>query len=390
MTPRERFLANMRFDPSVSALKAEYGYWTTAMKRFISEGLPVTEALPEDLKDNGTISGGEKIDPSGNTVIDKNVREHLHLDPYPSKFPFDLSPLWDVEILEDQKEYRIIIDSYGITKKERKTGTSAPFDIEFPIKNRKNFEAYKEHYDKDFSRRLPSGWNVLKETLKNRDFAVRLGGFPFGFFGFPRHLIGTEELFLMMYDEPRLIKDINEFFLSYVMEYWAEILQKIKPDCVLIWEDMASKTGSLISKEMFKEFMSPYYVRIIDYFRQFDITNIHVDSDGYIEDLLPLWVELGVTGLFPFERQAGNDVLAIRERYPDFQMLGSVDKRVFTANRSKADIDEELELIGKLLQSGGYIPHADHHVPDDSCWENFRYYRSRLNDIIDLYSKGGE
>jgi uroporphyrinogen decarboxylase len=134
---------------------------------------------------------------------------------------------------------------------------------------------------------------------------------------------------------------------------------------------------------MFREFMTPYYLRFIDYFKQYGIKNIHVDSDGYIEDLLPLWVEVGVTGMFPFERQAGNDILRIRKDYPKFQILGGVDKRVFTAEHTFEEIDKELEVIGELLKTGGYIPHADHHVPDDACWKNFKYYRLRLNDLID-------
>jgi uroporphyrinogen decarboxylase len=189
-----------------------------------------------------------------------------------------------------------------------------------------------------------------------------------------------------MYDDPGLIQEINEFFLLFVMEYWEEVLSEIHPECVLIWEDMAGKTGSLISPEMFREFMSPFYIRIIDYFKQFDIQNIHVDSDGYIEELLPLWVDLGVTGMFPFERQAGNDIRRIREAYPKLQILGGVDKRVFTADHTPEDIDNELVIIEEVLKTGGFLPHADHHVPDDACWKNFKYYRLRLNDLIDSYS----
>ena len=48
MTSRERFLANMDFEPGVGALKAEYGYWTTAVKRFIRAGMEVFEPLPSD------------------------------------------------------------------------------------------------------------------------------------------------------------------------------------------------------------------------------------------------------------------------------------------------------------------------------------------------------
>jgi uroporphyrinogen decarboxylase len=294
-----------------------------------------------------------------------------------------MSPQLDIRVIEDQDEYRIITDSFGITKKERKTGTSTPLEIEYPIKSRRDFHAYKEHYTNDYRSRLPQGWDTLKKKLADRDFAIRLGGFPFGFFGFPRHLIGTKELYLMMYDDPELIKEINEFFLNFAMDYWEGIILEIHPDFVLIWEDMAGKTGSLISNEMFKEFMSPYYIRFIDYFKQHGIENIHVDSDGYVEDLLPLWAELGVTGLFPFERQAGNDILRIRKNYPHLQILGGVDKRVFTEEHTIVKIDEELKVIEELLKTGGFIPHADHHVPDDACWKNFKYYRLRLNDLID-------
>ena len=383
MTARERFLAVMRFDPGARSPKAEFGYWTTTIKRFIREGMPVVEPLPENLPDNGTITGAEAVG-SGSTVIpDRNVRACLGLDPYPAKFPIDMSPQLPEKVLEETEEYKVYIDRYGITMKAYKKGTSTPLNLAFPIRNRADFERYKERYTSDFSRRLPGNWTELKRELRARSFPIRLGGHPFGFFGFPRHLIGSHGLMLLMYDDPRLIKDMNEFFLGFAMEYWARIIPEIRPDCVLIWEDMASKTGSMISPAMFAEFLSPYYRRFIDYFRQFGIQNIHVDSDGYIEELIPLWWDLGVTGVFPIERQAGNDPLRIRARFPRLQLLGAMDKRVFQEKASEADIENELLVARSLLASGGFLPHADHHVPDDSCWKNFRYYREGLNRLID-------
>jgi hypothetical protein len=383
MTSRERFLAVMDFAPGVQTLKAEYGYWTTAIKRFVREGLPVVETLPKTLPDNGTITGAEKVDPAGSEIPDRNVRAACGLDPYPAKFPFNMSPLLPEKTLEESEEYRVFTDRYGITMKVYKKGSSAPLDLDFPIKNRRDFERYKELYDRDFRKRLPRDWDRLKSELRNREYAIRLGGFPYGFFGFPRHLIGTTQVLLMMYDDPGLIKEINDFFLDFAMEYWAVIIRDIDPDCVLIWEDMAGKTGSMISKEMFAEFLEPWYVRMIDFLHRLGVRNIHVDSDGYVEELLPLWVRLGVTGIFPLEIQAGNDPLRVRSRFPRLQILGAIDKRVFTARHSTADVDQELTKVPGLLAQGGFVPHADHHVPDDSCWENFAYYRGKLNRLIE-------
>ena len=151
----------------------------------------------------------------------------------------------------------------------------------------------------------------------------------------------------MLYDDPNLVKEMNSFFPDFIMEYWEVLIKALKPDVVLIWEDMASKTGSMISKKMFQELLSPYYIKMIDFLKQHGIKNIHVDSDGYIEDLIPLWVDLGVTGIFPFEIQASNDMLRTRRHFPNLQILGSVDKRIFMADKNESDIDNEIEVTSK-------------------------------------------
>jgi hypothetical protein len=380
---RETFLRVMRFETGSRSLKAEFGYWTTTVKRFLREGLPRVQEIPQTLSDNGTITGGDKVDPAGSEFPDGNVRTFFHLDSYAAKFPANYSPLLPVKVLEEDEESRTFIDQYGIMKKERKNGTSPPLDMRFPISNRRDFDEYKEHYAGDSSGRLPRDWEHLSRTLRDRDFPIRLGGFPFGFLGMPRHLLGTEGIFFALYDDPQLVKDINEFFLRFVMDLWSPIIQAIRPDCVMIWEDMASGTGSMISHESFREFLSPYYVRMVDFLKQHGVENIHVDSDGYIEELIPLWVDLGVTGLFPMERKSGNDLVRIREKFPRLQLLGGVDKRILEAGKGEADIDRELAIAGRLLRQGGYVPHIDHHVPDDSCWTNFRTYREKLNALID-------
>jgi len=383
MTARESFNATMAFDRSHPALKAEFGYWTTTVKRFLKEGMPEKAPLPARLSDNGTVSGSNPVDPAGDVVPDVNVRAACGLDSYAAKFPCDYSPRLPVRVVEEDAEYRTLYDSYGILKKERKTGSTPPLDLEFPIKNRADFAAYREHYDRAAGPRLPRGWDALLPKVRARDYPIRLGGFPFGFLGMPRHLMGTVGLFFAMYDDPQLIKDINAFFLDFVLDYWAPIIEAVRPDCVMIWEDMAYSTGSMISTEAFREFLSPCYRRMVDFLRQMGVQNIHVDSDGYIEELIPLWVEVGVTGLFPFERKAGNDLRRIRRSFPRLQLLGGIDKRVLTADKSEADIDQELAVAAEILAQGGFIPHVDHHVSDDVCWRGFRYYRERLARLID-------
>jgi len=103
MNTRERFHAAMNFERDVPTIKAEYGYWTTTIKRFMREGMPVEEELPKGLSDNGVISGAKKVDPESSIVVDSNVRNACGLDYYISKFPLNFSPLLEEKTIEENE-----------------------------------------------------------------------------------------------------------------------------------------------------------------------------------------------------------------------------------------------------------------------------------------------
>jgi uroporphyrinogen decarboxylase len=132
---------------------------------------------------------------------------------------------------------------------------------------------------------------------------------------------------------------------------------------------------------MFREFMLPPYQKVTSFLRSMGVTIFIVDSDGNLEKLIPLFLDAGITALFPFEVQAGNDIVAFRKQYPRLGILGGIDKMKIA--QGKMAIDEELNSkVPPMLRSGGYIPHIDHHVHPDIAWKDFTYYRTRLNEMI--------
>ena len=66
-------------------------------------------------------------------------------------------------------------------------------------------------------------------------------------------------------------------------------------------------------------------------------------------------------------------------------MFEGFDKNTFM--KAKQYIDSELKIIEELIKFGGFIPHADHRIPHNVSWQNFKYYRNRLNMIIDSNRK---
>ena len=78
---------------------------------------------------------------------------------------------------------------------------------------------------------------------------------------------------------------------------------------------MAYNHGSLINPDMFKRFALPHYRKVCEWLRAQGVKIIFLDSDGDIRELIPIWLEAGINGLWPFEVQAGMDVVKIRCEY---------------------------------------------------------------------------
>ena len=133
--------------------------------------------------------------------------------------------------------------------------------------------------------------------------------------------------------------------------------------------------------DMVREFMSPYINRIADFIKSKGVKIILLDTDGDCNDLIPIFMEAGVTGMYPFETHCGMDIVRVRNQYPDLQILGGIPKSEIQLGTKR--IDEILEPVEQVLKTGGYIPFGDHFIPPEVDFRNFSYYRSKLNDLIE-------
>ena len=194
-------------------------------------------------------------------------------------------------------------------------------------------------------------------------------------------MIGYETLFYWYCLEPDLIHDILTTFTDVWLAVYAEVLAQVEVDHIHFWEDVSSGKGSMISMAMVKAFMLPYYKKIIDFLKARGVTIFWVDTDGDCNALIPLLMSVGVTGMYPFETHCGMDIAKVRQQYPKLQMCGGIAKSEIAKGPRR--IDEILAPVEQVLQTGGYIPFGDHFIPPDVPWEGYKYYRSRLNQMID-------
>jgi uroporphyrinogen-III decarboxylase len=383
MNTREKFLANMAFEPGIAGPKWEYGYWAAAMRRWYNEGLIKKHVIPDHM-DGGESVRAEVMGYKMGGFVDLNIHELFNLDIHQHRVPVDnfIYPKFEEEILEDHAGYIILRDQWGIKKMQKKDHSAPERFLEPPVKTMDDWEKLKnERLQADTHGRLPDNWVELVERYKQRDYPLILGGGQ-GFFGSPRYLLGDEEVLVTFITQPNLIHAINDHLCNMWITIYDRILKDIKPDAVLIWEDMCYKNGPLISPKMVESFMIPYYKRLCGFLKENGVKIIHVDTDGDARKVIPLFLEGGATGIFPLEVIAGMDVQALRESFPNLQLIGGVDKMSLISGKDAIDVELETK-IKPTLKKGGFIPTVDHLVPPNVSWESFAYYRNRLNEIID-------
>ncbi|MBR2948221.1 MAG: hypothetical protein IKC46_00005, partial [Lachnospiraceae bacterium] len=133
----------------------------------------------------------------------------------------------------------------------------------------------------------------------------------------------------------------------------------------------------MLSKACFDEFIAPYYRQLVPELKKHGI-RVFVDTDGDVEPMIPWFMECGIEGVLPLERQSKVDVARIRENYPDWLMIGGFDKTIM--HLGEEAMRREFERLLPTMKKGRYIPSVDHQTPPDVSMENYRIYMKLLEE----------
>jgi uroporphyrinogen decarboxylase len=386
MSVRENFLATMRFEPCTRTPRWELGFWSGAIHRWYEEGLPGKEKeIRAQESDASWVSGGGIAVPHSSEVLrDHDVADYFGMDrgTVAVEVNYNNCPLFETVVLEETDEFLIRRDGWGIVSKVLKPERGMPFWIDYPVHNRQEWERFKaERYQPNLSERVPDNWDALLEDYKTRDYPLCVGLGATGYFGTVRQILGAERTLMTFYDDPAWMHDMMDHLADFYVSLYDQILSTVKVDYAAHWEDMCYVAGPLISPRTFGEFMLEPYKKLSGLLRDHGIDIFVVDTDGDAWKLLDLFIEGGITGMYPFEVQSNMDVRRVRKRYPRLALQGGIDKKALSAG--KGAIDRELEAKVPVAVEGGYIPHVDHASPSDISWENFSYYRHKLDAMLD-------
>jgi uroporphyrinogen decarboxylase len=368
MNARERFLATLNFEKVDRPFRWETpAVWPATIKRWHKEG------LPQDI--------------DCNNITNSRIYAYFEMDrlewlPFGSWITEPYYPEFEYRVLREEGENIVIRDVDGIIKKIKKVDadTSMPQFLEFPVKTRKDYyDNILPRWDISSNERFPNDWDDYAAKRADRDYPI--GMFLIGPFGHLRNLLGDENLMYLFYDDPEFVHVIMEKWRSFYCDFIGMVTKDVTPDFIMIWEDMCFKNGPLISPDMYRQFISPYLKEVIQEAKKQRIKGICVDNDGNCTKMLPIYLECGANAFYPFEVQAGMDIVDVRKHFGNqFLILGGLEKKALSENKEaiRREVDEKVPF---MLEQGGYIPMTDHSIPTNVSLEHFAYFVQYLRSF---------
>ena len=368
MNHKQRYIETLTFgNPDKIPLIPGYGREST-LERWHKEGLPLnTDPLDYICGELGISIGKVEY------LADFSVNSRM-------------IPTFEEKVLSHENGHYIVQDWMGaiteISDKYDYTYIRNAIDFvtrkwhKFPVETSEDFQKMKTRFDPMEPSRLSGDPEILGDILKDREYPISVA--VNGPFWQLREWLGMENLCIAFIERPEFVEEMIDFWCDFVVKLLERFLPYVQIDSLNINEDMAYKAKSMISPAMTRKFLQPVYEKWISVTRKYNVPIVDMDSDGFIEELIPIWIDSGINVCDPIEVAAYNDIVKFRKIFgKNMAFTGGIDKRAIAKGGIEM-YNEVNRVVPPLLKDGGFIPSCDHGVPPDISLHNFMEYTKLL------------
>jgi len=254
------------------------------------------------------------------------------------------------------------------------------------LRSKEDFKRLEEAYRDDPPEfQTAQFWQGKAREYGQRDFPLGITGwrgFMLPLFTHEREWDSLRDVLLGLYDHPGLVKSALELVAECYIEALRLAFQYLDFDFGVVSEPIASSSGPVISPEMFQEFISPCYRRIIDFFHGCGVDVVIFRSMNNVKPMLPIAVEAGVDGIWVTQSAGIIDYADLRRGYPDLLLMGGLDSNVLAQDES-AIRAEVTAKVPPLLASGRYLPSIDDNPRENVPYRNYSFYRRVLREVCE-------
>jgi uroporphyrinogen decarboxylase len=162
--------------------------------------------------------------------------------------------------------------------------------------------------------------------------------------------MGWENLSYALYDDPPLVEELFDIYTTWIARSMHHICQL---DFDFIWagDDIAFKSGPMISPKVFRSLFIPYWRRVVDEIRLPWIFH----TDGNFLPVLDDLLSLGMNALHPLEPEAV-DICSLKRRIGDrVTLVGNIE--INTLSNGTVQEVETLtrDTLRQVAPGGGFI-----------------------------------
>jgi hypothetical protein len=177
-------------------------------------------------------------------------------------------------------------------------------------------------------------------------------------------LVGMENLYYLMYDEPAyvdsLLDRINGYYLA-ATERAFELAGDLI-DIHFIGNDFGGQTGPLLGPELFDRFMKPHILAHAELAHRYG-KKLMMHCCGGFRPLIPSMIAAGVDGLHALQPDCkGMDAAGLKKDFGDYVVLnGGLDSKTYLIQGTPDQVREQTRQVMNVMSpGGGHVAGASH------------------------------
>jgi uroporphyrinogen decarboxylase len=166
----------------------------------------------------------------------------------------------------------------------------------------------------------------------------------------------------------RKVLDIRKVMYGNFLEQAGKYL-----DVIYVADDIAMQSGPMMSLDLFKEMIKPYYKEYFGFLKGRTEAKLFYHCCGGVEPFLEDLIDIGCDILNPLQTTAaGMDPVQLKEKYGDrIVFWGGVDTQRILPKGTPNEVQEETaKMIDIMGEGGGYVLAAVHNIQPDTPPEN--------------------
>ena len=177
-------------------------------------------------------------------------------------------------------------------------------------------------------------------------------------------LLGMENLYYKMADEPELVDAV----MKHMVDYYSDVSERIFDaaadaiDIFFIGNDLGGQTGPLLGVGLFGRFVLPHLARLIDLGHAYGL-KVLLHCCGGFAPLIPPLIAAGLDGVHAVQPScAGMDLRTLKATFGDRLLFnGCIDSHHVLIKGTPAFVRERTrEVLDIMKPGGGFVAGASH------------------------------